>query len=124
MVLTPACAALIAAASPPGPLPTTRTSVSARTGVSRAGSKISFMAFRLCCHAHQYLEGIVAQRRTACDVRIILKMFHVKHFGGVRHGNAGCAAKCHCFHWGFCHIALQARPGTFTAFGLRAVARG
>jgi hypothetical protein len=47
----PARAALIAAASPPAPLPTTRTSVFARTGVSRDGSNISFIAFQLRCHA-------------------------------------------------------------------------
>ena len=43
IVSTPACAELIAAARPPGPLPTTSTSVSATTGVTRAGSEISFM---------------------------------------------------------------------------------
>jgi hypothetical protein len=51
---TPARAELTFAESPPGPLPTTRTSVSARTGLNLAGSLISFMDLDLRRYATQH----------------------------------------------------------------------
>jgi hypothetical protein len=50
MVSTPSLAAAREAESPPGPLPTTKTSVSAKTGITLDGSSICFMYSPLNCN--------------------------------------------------------------------------
>src|SRR5579871_5032551 len=59
-VRAPARAAASAAARPPGPLPTTRTSVPRMTGISRAGSEIVFIAHRLAREAPGMDPGVAA----------------------------------------------------------------